>query len=412
MEFARPLGQSASALRTSCQLQIGSDRAQVSALGGTESEQDFTATAQRRAPPPSDKHEMETLIERAFTPETARNLSLLLAVVVLAWRPASALLLKAPATRAVYDLLVCGVGLLALLRFDTAMVTYAAAAFEPEASWLRVALPGISAAMYAATWSLLFGSILPWVFQRGDSADGPQNWRERLTGALFAAAAAYLVAFFVAPLPNALEREVDATRAAQQSLHRQAQSAFYGQRLVAADVVCTAARSLYMEARTRNSAALPAATGRVASELDGWRLGLGLPGFGNQSFQARCADVVGRRHPWQLRQVMQQWDDVSNRLRKAGLEHTLPPWPELDDVDPTGTDTSGAAVIDLSSYVSRTFFDPAAQVQYALARTDGATIFQLVMELVLVLMAWPATRIGRAPSGFQPEPGARPDETA
>ena len=303
---------------------------------------------------------METLIERAFTPETARNMSLLLAVVVLGWRPASALLLKAPATRAVYDLLVCGVGLLALLRFDTAMVRYSAAAFEPEAPWLRLALPGISAAMYAATWSLLFGSILPWVFQRSDSADGPQNWRERLTGALFGAAAAYLVAFFVAPLPSALERAVEASRAAQQSLQRQAQSAFSGHRLVAADVVCAAARSLYLDARTSDSAALSAITGRVASELDGWRLGLGLPGFGNRSFQAQCADAVVRRHPWQLRQVMQQWDDVSNRLRKAGIEHMLPPWPELDDVDPADTAKPGGAVIDLSSYVCLLYTSDAA----------------------------------------------------
>ncbi len=123
---------------------------------------------------------MESIIERLVSPETARNLSLLLAVAVLAWRPVVALLSRSPSTQIVYDALVCGVGLLALLRFDAAMVMYAVTAFPPEPAWLRVTLPGLAAAMYAATWSLLFGSILPWVFKRSDCFDAPQTCSLRL----------------------------------------------------------------------------------------------------------------------------------------------------------------------------------------------------------------------------------------
>ena len=356
---------------------------------------------------------MDTLIERILTPETARNLSLLLAFIVLAWRPASALLQRSPATLVVYDFLVCGVGLLALLRFDAAMLRYATSAFPLEAVWLRVALPGISAAMYAATWSLLFGSVLPWVFQRAESMDGPQTWRERLAGGLLAAGATYLVAFFVAPLPSALEQALHASHAEQRSLQRQAESAFHGQRLVSADVVCAAARSLFLDARLKETSARSAFAGPAIADLDAWRTGLGLPAFGGRHFQAQCADAVVRRHPAQIRSFMRQWSDLSARLRKAGIDVALPQWPELSDAGPPDAGARAQGAIDLSGYVARTVTDPVAQVKYALARTDGATVFQLVMELVLVLMAWPATRIGSAPATLQPElPAARRDNAS
>jgi hypothetical protein len=346
---------------------------------------------------------MESIIERLVSPETARNLSLLLAAATLAWPPVLALLSRAASTKATYDFLVCGVGLLALLRFDAAMVMYATSAFPPESAWLRVTLPGIAAAMYAATWSMLFGSFLPWVFKRSDAFDAPQTWRERLAGGLVATAAAYLVAFFVAPLPSALEQALGAARAEQAAREHRARSASDGQFLVVADAVCTSGLRLYLDARAGEPLGDASVTARVVSELNAWRTGLGLPTFSTRSFHVRCADAVARKHPSQIRQLMTQWTDLSARLVKAGIGVPLPHWPELGERAPEGAFTEGQVVLDLSAYVSRAFSKPGDQVQYALSRTDGATIFQLVMELVLVLMAWPVTRVGRAPEAFQAE---------
>jgi hypothetical protein len=346
---------------------------------------------------------MDTLLDRAISPETARNLSLLVALVVLAWRPAAAVLRGTPFAQVVYELLVCGVGLLALLRFDAAMVLYATSAFPPESAWLRGGLPGLSAAMYAATWSLIFGGFLPWVFQRADMADGPQTWRERLAGGLLAVVVVYLVAFFVAPLPSALEQALISARTGQQAQQLRARHEADGQRLVAADAVCAAARSLYLEARTRETATSATLTAQVAADLDAWRTGVGLPGFGTRSFQGRCADVMAKRHVAQVANLMQQWSDLAASLRKAGVDATLPRWPDVDAGLTVDVAVEAANAVDLSAYVLRTATDPLAQVQWALARTDGATVFQLAMELVLVLMAWPATRVGRwAPDALQP----------
>ena len=107
---------------------------------------------------------------------------------------------------------------------------------------------------------------------------------------------------------------------------------------------------------------------------------------------------------------MRQWSALSARLRNAGIDVALHQWPELSDAGPPDAGARAQGAIDLSGYVARTVTAPVAQVKYALARTDGATVFQLVMELVLVLMAWPATRIGSAPAALQPEvPAARRD---